>query len=90
VVSPQNILVNERIGYTNTNYLVSYSQPSQYTSRGEVSLPNSTPYMNLNVHNSASHVNNNSSQINENITSMYSHLHVDATFGFAPYSITEF
>jgi hypothetical protein len=21
---------------------------------------------------------------------MYSHLHVDATFGFAPYSITEF
>ena len=36
------------------------------------------------VHNSASHVTNNSSQINENITSMYSHLHANATLGLPP------
>lgn len=40
--------------------------------------------MNHNVHNSASHVTNNSREANKNITNMYSPLHVNTTFGLPP------
>jgi hypothetical protein len=53
VVSPQDMPMNERIGYDNANYLANCSQ-------------NSAPYVNAPIHNSASHVTRNSSQINEN------------------------
>ena len=45
--------MNERIGYDNANYLANCSQYS-------------APYANAHIHNSASHVTPNSSQINEN------------------------
>ena len=53
VVSPQDMPMNERIGYDNANYLANCSQ-------------NSAPYANAPIHNWASHVTPNSSQINEN------------------------
>jgi hypothetical protein len=53
VVPPQDMPMNERIGYDNANYLANYSQ-------------NSAPYANINAHNSASYVTSNSSQIKEN------------------------
>ena len=53
VASPQDMLMNERIGYDNANYLANCSQ-------------NSVPYANVHIHNSASHVTPNSSRINEN------------------------
>ena len=43
VVSPQDMLMNERIGYNNANYLANYSQ-------------NSASYANAPIHNSTSHV----------------------------------
>jgi hypothetical protein len=46
VVPPQDMLVNERIGYDNANYLANYSQ-------------NSAPYANIDAYNSASYVTSN-------------------------------
>ena len=53
VVSPQDIPINERIGYNNANYLASCSQ-------------NLAPYDNAHIHNSASYVTPNLSRINKN------------------------
>jgi hypothetical protein len=53
VVSPQDMPMNERIGYDNTNYLPNCSQ-------------NSAPYASAPIHNSTSYVTPNSSRINEN------------------------
>jgi hypothetical protein len=52
VVPPHDMPMNERIGLDNTNYLANCSQ-------------NSAPYANALIHNLASHVTPNSSQINE-------------------------
>jgi hypothetical protein len=52
VVSPQDMPMNERIGYNNVNYLADCPQ-------------NSSPYANAPIHNLASHVTPNSSQINK-------------------------
>jgi hypothetical protein len=52
VVPPYDMLMNARIGYDNANYLVNCFQ-------------NSAPYANVPTHNSASHVNHNSSRINK-------------------------
>jgi hypothetical protein len=56
VVSPQDMPMNERIGYDNANYLANCSQ-------------NLAPYANIDAHNLASYVILNSSRINENSTS---------------------
>ena len=53
VVPPQDMSMNERIGYNNANYLVNCSK-------------NSAPYANAPIHNSAPYVTPNSSRINEN------------------------
>ena len=53
VVSPQDMPMNERIGYDNANYFANCSQ-------------NSAPYANAPINNSASYVTLNSSQFNEN------------------------
>jgi hypothetical protein len=55
VVPPHDILMNERIGFNNANYLANCSQSS-------------APYTNAHIHNSASHVTPNSSRINETST----------------------
>jgi hypothetical protein len=53
VVPPYDLSMNERIGNDNANYLVNCS-------------PNSAPYTNTHIHNLASYVTSNLSQINEN------------------------
>jgi hypothetical protein len=53
VVPPQDMPMNERIGYDNANYLANYSQ-------------NSAPYANIDANNLASYVTSNLSRINEN------------------------
>ena len=53
MVSPQDMPMNERIGYNNVNYLANCSQ-------------NLAPYANAHIRNSASHVTPNSSRINKN------------------------
>ena len=53
VVSPQDKLMDERIGYDDVHYLANYS-------------PNSAPYSNAPIHDSASYVTTNSSRINKN------------------------
>ena len=53
VASPQDMPMNERIGYDNANYLANYSK-------------NSASYANAPIHNSAPYVTPNSSRINEN------------------------
>jgi hypothetical protein len=53
VVLPQDLPMNERIGYANANYLANCSQ-------------NSATYANAYIHNSALYVTLNLSQINEN------------------------
>jgi hypothetical protein len=55
VVPPHDLPMNERIGYNNANYLANCSQ-------------NLAPYTNAHIHNSASYVTSNLSQINENST----------------------
>jgi hypothetical protein len=52
VVPPQDMLMNERIGYDDVNYLANYS-------------PNSAPYANAHINNSASCVAQSSSRIDE-------------------------
>jgi hypothetical protein len=54
VVPPQDILMNERLGSDNANYLANCFQ-------------NSAPNANAPIHNSASHVTPNSSRINETL-----------------------
>ena len=54
VVSPQDMPMNERIGYNNANYLANCSQ-------------NSAPHANPPIHNLASCVTPNSSRINKNL-----------------------
>jgi len=53
VVSPQDMPMNERIGYDNTNYFANFSQ-------------NSAPYANASINNLASYITLNSSRTNEN------------------------
>ena len=68
VVSPQNMLLNDRIGYSDANYSINYSQFSygvQYANKTEVLPINSTSYVNASFHNSTSHVTNNYGRINE-------------------------
>jgi hypothetical protein len=55
MVPPQDMPMNERIGYDNANYLANCSQ-------------NLAPYANAPIHNSALYVTPNSSRINENST----------------------
>ena len=54
MVSPQDMPMNERIGYNNANYLANCSQ-------------NSAPHANPPIHNLASCVTPNSSRINKNL-----------------------
>ena len=68
MVPPQDMPMNERIGYGNANYLANYSQISydaRHANSSKVLPANSTSYANANAHNSASYINNNYGRINE-------------------------
>jgi hypothetical protein len=61
VVPPQNMQINERIGYDDANYSANYSQFSydaRYANRTNVLPTNSASYANGSAHNSASYVSN--------------------------------
>jgi hypothetical protein len=54
VVSPQDMPINERIGYGDANYSADYSQFScdaQYGNRAKVLPTNSASYANAGTHN---------------------------------------